>query len=104
MKKIIDCIGLYFLGFGISFFFIQKCNDVFYLTVIKRKSISGEWNLKDSLIPKGVFSKAAKATFVKHKIEASQKDESVIYQNYLDMKKLDIDEELKINIFDNKKI
>ena len=103
MKKFFEYIALYGMGFGISFLFIQKCNDIFYLTVIKRKNIIGEEDFKDSLVPRGMFSKGAKATFVKHKIEASQKDESIIYQNFIDRKKYDIDpeEQLKSNIFNN---
>ena len=103
MKKALECLGVYGIGFGISFFCIQKVNDIFYYTVIKGKNITGENDSKDSLTPKGVFSKNAKATFVKHKIEASKNDESIIYQNFIDRRKNNFDdqEQLKANIFDN---
>jgi len=109
MKKALECLGVYCIGFGISFFCIQKCNDIFYRTVIKGENITGENDLKDSLTPKGYFSKGAKSTFVKHKIEASKLDETIIYQNFIDRRKNNIDEneQLKANIFDlkeNKKI
>jgi len=108
MKKAIECLGLYCMGFGISFFLVQKCNDIFYFTVIKGKNITGDNDFKDSLTPKGLFSKGAKSTFVKHKIEASKNDETIIYQNFIDRRKNNIDDEeqLKNNIFDfiNKKI
>ncbi len=106
MKKTFECFGLYTMGFGISFFAIQKCNEIFYRTVIKGENITGENDFKDSLTPKGFFSKRAKATFVKHKIEASKFDESIIYQNYIDRRKtnIDQDENIKNNIFDNNSI
>ena len=103
MKKAFECLGLYCFGFGISFFCIQKVNDIFYLTVIKGQNITGENDFKDSLTPKGFSTKSAKATFVKHKIEASKNDESIIYQNFIDRRNNNIDnqEQLKTNIFDN---
>lgn len=104
MKKVFEHIGVFFIGFGISFYFTQKCNDMFYKTVIKRENILSESDFTDSVIPKGLFSKGAKATFVKHKIEASQKDESIIYQNYIERKKNNIDErdQFKNDIFQAK--
>lgn len=102
MKKALECIGVYFIGFGISFFCVQKVNDIFYLTVFKGQNITGNNDFKDSITPKGIFSKNAKTTFVKHKIEASKNDESIIYQNYIQRNKSDIDseEQLKANIFE----
>lgn len=103
MKKAFECLGVYFVGFGISFFCVQKVNDIFYQTVIKGKNITGDNDFKDSLTPKGFFGKSAKATFVKHKIEATKNDESIIYQNFIDRRKNNIDDEeqLKANIFNN---
>lgn len=103
MKKALECLGVYGIGFGISFFCVQKVNDIFYLTVIKGQNITGDNDFKDSLTPKGLFGKNAKATFVKHKIEASKNDESIIYQNFIDRRKNNIDDEeqLKANIFEN---
>jgi len=103
MKNFLECVGIYTLGFGISFYSIQKVNDIFYKTVIKNEIILNENDFTDDLIPRSIISKRAKGTFVKHKIEASQKDESIIYQNYIELSKgdTDYDQQLKYNIFDN---
>jgi hypothetical protein len=103
MKTFFEYVGLYTLGFSISFLSIQKVNDIFYKTVIKREIILDENDFNNDLIPRSIISKRAKGTFVKHKIEASQKDETIIYQNYIELSKGDrnYDEQLKFDIFDS---
>ena len=99
---VLECLGVYTIGFGMSFLSIQKVNDIFYKTVIKGEIILNEDEFKQNLIPRSIISKRAKGTFVKHKIEASQKDESIIYQNYIELSKGDMnfDQQLKFDIFD----
>jgi hypothetical protein len=102
MKNYFEYLGLYYLGFSISFLSIQKVNDIFYKTVIKREIILDENDFNNDLIPRSIISKRAKGTFVKHKIEASQKDETIVYQNYIELSKGDMnyDQQLKFDIFD----
>jgi hypothetical protein len=102
IKNIFGYVKVYLGGVMISTAFVLYVNDLFYYAVFKNKAPIEDEQFKawDYIKPREIFGQGAKSTFIKHKIEEEKNDESIVYQNYLSMKK----RLLSNDITENKKI
>jgi hypothetical protein len=113
IRTTFNYIKLFIIGTAISTSCVLVTNDIFYNTFFRRVTkINTEFtenSIWQEIKPREIFGKGAKSTFIKHKIESKQNDESNTYHQYVDnlkyqeSNKPNTKDDLYKNIF-NKKI
>jgi hypothetical protein len=87
-KQIFNYCSAYLSGVVISSSFVLFSNEMFYSTVIRGRSPTGEeTRLLDEIYPRELFGLNARQTFLKHKIEEEKNDDTRLYHTYIQSQK-----------------